>query len=66
MTALCLNNLPRPQQMTLSDTHCKRVRHCYTARQDHFIKCPLAPSIARLDISKFISFKLPEVEIVQE
>jgi hypothetical protein len=52
--------------MALSDTQCKRARHCNTARQDHFIKGPVAPSIARLDISLFISFGLPEEEILQE
>jgi 4'-phosphopantetheinyl transferase EntD len=66
MAVLCMGNLPWPKQMSLSVTHCKRAHHCYTAREDHFIEGPVAPSIARLDISKFLSFGLPEEEIVQE
>jgi hypothetical protein len=61
-----MSNLPRSQQMTLSDARYKRARHCHTARQVHFITGPVVPSITRLDISKFISFGLPEEEIVQE
>jgi hypothetical protein len=66
MPVLCMSNLPRPQQMTLTDTRSNRADHCYTAKQDHFIKDLAVPSVARLDISKFLSFGLPEGESVQE
>jgi len=52
--------------MALSEIQCKRARHFYTERQDNFIKDHVAPSIARLDISRFLSLGLPEEDIVQE
>jgi hypothetical protein len=42
-----------------------RAGHCYTGRYGHFIKDPVATSIARLDISKFLSFGLPEGQSIQ-
>lgn len=66
MTVLCVSNSPRTQQMALSEIQCKRARHFYTERQDNFIKDHVAPSIARLDISRFLSLGLPEEDIVQE
>jgi hypothetical protein len=63
---LCMNNLTRPQQMTLSDTRYKHARHCHTVRQVHFIIGPVAPSITRLDISKFLYFGPSEDETAHE
>lgn len=59
-------NLPWPQNLGLSGARFKRVSICYTTRQDHCIKEILDLSIVKLDISKFISFGIPEGDNVQE
>lgn len=65
MPVLCVSNLPQPQQTVPSGTPFNHMYHCYTALQNHFIE-PVAPLIARLDTSKFLSFGLPEEQSVQE
>ena len=55
-----MRNLPWLQELGLSGARFNRAIICYTARQDHCIKEILTPSIVKLDIPTFISFRLPE------
>jgi hypothetical protein len=43
MTVLCKSNLPRPRQIALGDTHCKRARHCYYCKTGSFHQRPCGP-----------------------
>jgi hypothetical protein len=63
IAVLGISSLRRPQQTALTDNRFYRASHCSTARQNLF-KETVAPSIARLDISKFISLRLPEGDSV--
>jgi len=65
MPTLCVSVLLCSQQMVQSGTSFRRAIHCSTARHNH-LKEPVAPSIARIDIPKFFSLRLPEAASVQE
>jgi hypothetical protein len=57
MPLLYMSNMPRPQQMALSGTCFYRAS--VFPRQNHF-KEYVAPSITRLDISRFLHLGVPE------
>lgn len=66
MPIVFMRNLPWPHELGLSGARFNRASICYTARQYLCFKEILALSIVKLDISKFISFGLPEGESVHE
>jgi hypothetical protein len=65
MTVLCLSNQPQHQQMGLSGCRFQPAGLCYTAIWNYITET-VASSIARLDISGFLSLRLPEEESFQK
>jgi hypothetical protein len=54
ISVLCVSNLPRPQQMALSGTRFYLAG--FSPSQGSYFKEPVAPSITRLDISRFLFY----------